>query len=214
MKNTTTLRALRDLSLLCAASLTAASIWASGIDEDGYMLDAATWHTQVDGPRASDWPTDNWYRLVPKERAVEVRATSKLPGDELEPADSLYVRVPGTALKEGMRPTYRNLAAIPDPKVGKQYELTLGKTRFSFVVEAPQDDRGGVQYVINYGGGSYSYRLGQGEAQSQLQMVADLDGDAQPDFLVQVGDERFLLLSTRAQPGANRPAAEFWAVAW
>jgi hypothetical protein len=212
MKNTTTLRALRDLTLLCAASLTAASIWASGIDEDGYMLDAATWHTQVNGPRASDWPTDGWYRLAPKGRTVEVRAADNV--DDLEPADALYVRVPGTSLKEGLRPKYLALDASPSPKVGKQYELTLGKTRFSFVVEAPQDARGGVQYVINYGGGTYSYRLGQGQAQSELQMVADLDGDAQPDFLVQVDDERFLLLSTRAQPGANRPAAEFWAVAW
>lgn len=213
MKNTTTLRALRDIALLCAASLAAASIWASGIDEEGYMLDAVTWHTQVDGPRTSDWPTDGWYRLVLKERAVEVRATSKLPGNELEPANSLYVRVPGTELKEGARPMYRSLGAIPHPRIGKQYELTLGKTRFSLLVEAPQDARGGAQYIISYGGGSYSYQLGQGNVQSQLELVADLDGDAQPDFLVQVGDERFLLLSTRAQPGANRPAAELWALA-
>ena len=210
MKNNTT---LRDFGLLCAASLAAASIWASGIDEEGYMLDAVTWHTQVDGPRASDWPTDGWYRLVLKERTVEVRATSKLPGNELEPANSLYVRVPGTELKEGARPKYRSLGAIPHPKVGKQYELALGKTRFSLLVEAPQDARGGAQYIISYGGGSYSYHLGQGQVQSQLDLVADLDGDAQPDFLVQVGDERFLLLSTRAKPGANRPAAELWALA-
>lgn len=211
MKNTTHLRALRDMMLLCAASLAAASIWASGIEEDGYMLDAVTWHTQVNGPRKSDWPTDGWYRLVPKARTMEVRATSGLIGDELEPANSLYVRVPGTALKQGLRPTYRFLEAVQNPKVGKQYELTLGKTRFSLVVEEPQDARGGVQYVIGYGGGSYSYQLGRGEVHSQLQWVAELDGDAQPDFLVQVGEEQFLLLSTRAQPGANPPAAELWA---
>ena len=35
------LRALRDLGLLAAASLAAASIWASNFDEPGVMLDAA-----------------------------------------------------------------------------------------------------------------------------------------------------------------------------
>ena len=33
-----------------------------------------------------------------------------------------------------------------------------------------------------------------------------------PDFLVEVGDELVLLLSTRAVPGTNMPSAKLWAI--
>ena len=46
------------------------------------------------------------------------------------------------------------------------------------------------------------------DAHTGVRAVADLDGDQQPDFLVEVDDATFLLLSTHARPGPNVPTAE------
>jgi hypothetical protein len=54
--------------------------------------------------------------------------------------------------------------------------------------------------------------LGLPAAATKVRAVADLDGDGLPDFLVDVGDETYLLLSTHAQPGGNPPSAQLWAM--
>jgi len=44
-----------------------------------------------------------------------------------------------------------------------------------------------------------------------LAAAADLDGDGQPDFVIDVEGQVFVLLSTLAKPGLNAPSAELWA---
>ena len=69
-----------------------------------------------------------------------------------------------------------------------------------------------MEYAIGYGGQSYSYVLGPFDASATaVRLVADLDGDALPDFVVDVDAATYLLLSTRALPGPNLPTAELWA---
>lgn len=138
MKATTapTLRALRDLAALAAASLAAASIWAAGLPQD-----------------------------------------------------------------------IGAVAAPLLPQFGTDYTLALGDTRISLRVENVVK---GMEYAIGYGGHTYTYVLGPFDAtHTAVREVADFDGDALPDFLVDVDATSYLLLSTHAAPGANLPAAEF-----
>jgi len=204
-----TARALRQLGLLWAGALLAASTWAAGIHEEGYLLAADAWRAEVAGAPSPDWPVDGWYRLTPSGKSIEVRAAKPSEPDEVEAESAMYVRVPGARLKEGRRPLYRFANVILRPKVGHQYELMLGKTRFSFTVES---DEHGTQYAITYGGETHNYVLGLPAAATRVHAIADLDGDAMPDFLVEVGDDTFLLLSTVAKPGQNPPSAQLWAM--
>lgn len=191
---------------VAAACAAAASLWAQSRPETGLLLDAQTWQEEVVTATTGAWPSDGWYRIESRDRAVEVRAVRTSDREPEAPvADALYFRLPGTTLKTGVRTGYRYPAVLEQPAAGKHYELALGGTRFSLRV-----DRGteGMQYVIGYGGQVYSYLLGAPEAHTGVRAVADLDGDRQPDFLVEVDDATFLLLSTRARPGANVPTAE------
>jgi hypothetical protein len=205
---TTTLRALRDLALIGAASLAAASLWATGIPEEGYLVDAQLWQDEVASVDTHHWPTDGWYRLAPQGRTIEVRAVQPAKGEAV-PADALFFRLPGATLKQGLRPAYAG-SAPRQPKLGVDYALSLGQVRFGMRVENVVK---GMQYAFTYGGQTYSYVLGPFDATSTtVRAVADLDGDAQPDFLIDVGeDATYLLLSTKARPGQNLPTAELWA---
>jgi hypothetical protein len=209
-KTSTTARALRQLGLLWAGAAIAATAWAAGLPEEGFMLEAPVWRQEVAHAAQPDWPVDGWYRLSIQDKKVEVRkARPSEPQIAADPEGSFYVRVPGSPLKEGLRTKYRFSNVIMHPVPGKQYELMLGKTRFAFEV---QSDGSGTQYRIAYGGETYLYPLGLPAAETQVHAVADLDGDAMPDFLLEVGDERYLLLSTRAKPGTNMPSAQMWAM--
>lgn len=196
--------ALAQLALLWAGALLAASAWAAGLHEEGYLLEGEAWRQEVAGAPSADWPVDGWYRLSLADRQVEVRRARPSEPDDSDPDNAFYVRVPGTRLKEGLRPKYRFSSLILQPAVGKQYELMLGRTPFSLTVESDGD---GTHYRIGYGGETYDYPLGLPAAANVIHAVADLDGDAMPDFLVEVGDELYLLLSTRAVPGTNLPSA-------
>ncbi|QJW85238.1 hypothetical protein HK414_23010 [Ramlibacter terrae] len=94
-----------------------------------------------------------------------------------------------------------------EPQVGVDYALALGDTRISLRVENVVK---GMEYAIAYGGHTYTYVLGPFDAtHTAVREVADFDGDALPDFVVDVDEATYLLLSTHAAPGANRPAVEF-----
>lgn len=196
--------ALGRFALVVAASALAASLWAQSRPEPGLLLDAQTWQEEVAAAATGPWPADGWYRIAPREQEVDVRAV--VPSEPpAEAGYALYFRLPGAALKTGARSAYRNIALLQQPTAGKEYELALGGTRFSLRV-----DQGGqgTRYVIAYGGQAYSYLLGAPEANTGVRAIADLDGDTLPDFLVEADDATFLLLSTRARPGANLPTAE------
>ena len=51
------------------------------------MVDAQTWQDEVVAASSGDWPRDGWYRLVPRERSVDVRSVT--PADHsLVPTDA------------------------------------------------------------------------------------------------------------------------------
>jgi hypothetical protein len=191
-------------AVVAAAAVAAASVWAQNRPEQGLLLDAQTWQEEVATAATGDWPADGWYRLVPQEQGVEVRAVTPAERATLA-ADALFFRLPGVALKTGMRPSYRHLEVLQPPRLGRDHVLSLGNGRFSLRVE---DVPAGVQYVVGYGNQTYSYLLAPAGARTAVQAVADVDGDGQPDFVVATEDSIFLLLSTQAQPGPNLPTAE------
>ena len=204
MEQASTRRALARYALVAAASIAAASLWAQNRPEQGLLLDAQTWQEEVASARTGPWPASGWYRLVPGTQGVEVRSVRPTDRHTI-PADSLFFRLPGTTLKTGMRPGYRELEVVRAPRLGREHDLSLGR-RYS--VNVAQVDAS-VRYEISYGGHSYSYLLGPAGASTSVRAVADLDGDSRPDFLVDVdGLATYLLLSTRAQPGLNLPTAE------
>jgi hypothetical protein len=191
------LRALAQLALLWAFALAAASAWAAGLQED--MPD-----TQACPGGLMASAAGGWYRLTPGEHSIDVHAMSRAGGTS-EPDGAMYVRLPGAQLKEGARRQYRGLDRIAQPRTGKEYQLTFGKTPFSFVVAS---DAAGTQLTVGYGGQLHDYLLGLPAAATRIDGIADLDGDGMPDFIVEVGDDSYLLLSTQAHPGANRPSAQ------
>lgn len=205
----TTFRALRDLAAVSAAAVFAASAWAAGLHEEGFILEAATWQGEVARVPSPDWPVDNWYRMTPSAKTIDVRRATPSEAEGKDPQGALYVRVPGTRLVEGARVKQRFAAGTMRPKVGTEYQMALGKSRYSFIVTS---DRDGTRWDIHYASQTYSYMLGLPAAANVIHAVADFDGDGLPDFLVEVGDDTFLLLSTRAQPGHNDPAAQLWAL--
>lgn len=193
-RNLTT-HALTRFALTAAAAIAAATVWAQSRPEQGLLLDAQSWQQEVIATGASPWPADSWYRLVVQDDGVDVRAVKPTQKQAI-PAEAMYFRLPGTRLKTGQRPSQRDLEQLGVPNPG----------RFSLRVEEVD---AGVQYAIGWGGHTYTYVLGPQGAQTSVAAVADLDGDSQPDFLVNVAQQgMYLLLSSRAQPGFNLPTAE------
>jgi hypothetical protein len=207
MTSRKTLAALAKFTLAAAAGAAAASLWAQVRPETGLLLDAQTWQEEVVTASTGPWPQQGWFRMVPVDRAVEVRAVKPTDPVGAVAADALYFREPGVALKEGRRPGYRYPEVLQQPRMGVQHELSLAGTRFSLLAAyVPQ----GIEYTIAYGGASYSYVLGgAGADHTVVRAIADLDGDRQPDFVIDVDDGVYLLLSTKAQPGPNAPAAHY-----
>jgi len=201
-------RAVLRFALVAAASAAAATLWAANRPEQGLLLDARTWQDEVAAASTGPWVADGWYRLVVRDEGVDVRPVRPSDRDTI-PRDALFFRLPGTPLVTGQRPNLRALEVAQPPRLGRGHALSLAG-RFSLQV---QDVPAGLRYQIAYDGRAHDYLLGPRGAGSRVRAVADLDGDGRPDFLVDVeGRATYLLLSTRAQPGPNLPAAEMPAV--
>lgn len=197
-------QALVQFTLVAAAAVAAASVWSQNRPEQGLLLDAQTWQEEVASAATGDWPEDGWYSLVPTDRGIEVRSVR--PRDRATMAgDALFFRLPGTTLKQGVRPGYRHMEVLAQPRPGRDHELSLGTGRFSLRVE---EVAAGLQYAIGYGNATYTYLLGPVGTTTSVMAVADIDGDRQPDFLVDTDEAIYLLLSTQARPGPNLPTAE------
>ena len=177
-------KALVQYALVAAAALAAASVWSQNRPEQGLLLDAQTWQEEVMTASTGDWPRDGWYRIVAQDRGVEVRAVRPGEGGTVA-SDALYFRLPGTALRQGLRAGYDG-----------RYTLRVDEVA------------AGLQYAIGYGQVTYTYLLGPNGTQSSVRAVADLDGDSRPDFVVDTEEATYLLLSTQARPGLNVPTAE------
>lgn len=204
MKSLSLRGALARFALVAAASAAAASLWAQNRPEQGLLLDAFTWQDEVVTASTGPWPAQGWYRLVASNEGIEVKAVRPTDRDAVPP-DAVFFRLPGTALKTGLRKSYRDMEVLRPPRLGRDHELSLGR-RFTLRVEEVD---AGVQYVVGYGDKSYRYVLGPHGATTSIRAVADIDGDSRPDFLVDVeGLATYLLLSTKAQPGLNLPTGE------
>jgi hypothetical protein len=207
MKSRQTLNAVARFALVVAASAAAASLWAQVRPGTALLLDAQTWREEVVTASTGPWPEQGWFRLVPQDQAVDVRAVRPSDPEQAVAADALYFRLPGTGLREGRRVGYRYPERLQQPRMGVDHELTLAGTRFSLHVGYVEQ---GIEYTIGYGGASYRYVLGgPGADHTVVRAVADLDGDRQPDFVIDVDDGVYLLLSSQAQPGTNGPTAQY-----
>jgi hypothetical protein len=207
MTSRNTLADVAKFALVAAASAAAASLWAQGRTETGLLLDAQTWREEVVTASTGPWPEEGWFRLVPRDKAVEVRAVKPGDGAATVAADALYFRQKGVALKEGQRVGYRYPEVLQQPRMGVQHELSVGGTRFSLLAAYVEQ---GIEYTIAYGGESHRYVLGgAGADHTVVRAIADLDGDRLPDFVIDVDDGVYLLLSTQARPGANAPTAHY-----
>jgi hypothetical protein len=155
---------------------------------------------------ASGLPADGWYRVTNKDRVLQVQAVAapvSVPGEEeAEAIDTRYIRVPGARIAEGRLPAVDLADGVLTPQVDHAYQLALSGTPFTLTV-----GNGGI-YTVQIGEDSYSFHIdGDMDGESRVLAAADIDSDGKPDFIVQVGDQEVLLLSSRTQPGLNPPAA-------
>ena len=133
--------------------------------------------------------------------------------------DEIYLRVPGSQLRDGFIPVYHFKNGTPSirPQLDYRYALKLGEQDFAFIVRngfrtksgAPYG--GGAQVTIEYDGQQYEYSLGEFGWDSTITAIADLDGDGKPDFIISVGGNNSgyeaVLLSSKAKPGKNPATA-------
>ena len=201
--------AFRNFGLAAGGAVLAASAWAGGLPEEGLMLDARLWREEIVAQN-DDGAEEGWYEITLDGTAVQVRAVKPRCGDDAVPEDAMYLHMPGAQLAEGMRVNHWFAGSEFRPAVGQEYRQALGKTEYSFRVDSSAV---GTQYVISYDGVAHNYLLGLPAAATRVHAIADLDGDRKPDFVVEVGDQLFLLLSTHAKPGTNLPSAQLWAAA-
>jgi hypothetical protein len=133
---------------------------------------------------------------------------------EAEAIDTRYIRLPGVQLAQGRVPTVAFSRGVLTPKLDHAYELKLGDAPFTLTVQNGLRNKAGVAYgdgavyTVTMGGESYSFHVQGGNGwETTIEFAADLDGDHKPDFIVRVGDQETLLMSSRAKPGLNPPAA-------
>jgi hypothetical protein len=148
---------------------------------------------------------------------VTSQATEQTDGSNY--IDQLYLRVPGTVLREGKIPllTFKSGHSTLQPRLEYRYKLELNGMPFSVFVRNGFRSKSGVpygegtRYFIEYGGQTYRYNLGGYGWDSTIKAITDLDGDGRPDFVIAVGASNssveVVLLSSKAKPGSNPPTA-------
>ena len=177
-----------------------------------------------------DAPEKGWFVLVKDSAGVYLRRIPDTPGRqpafmrELERAtldnsatlqsalgQLFYVNLPHVALREGpiIEVPLRRRALIPVN--GRTYALTQGTSAFSLTVGNGLKGRAGAHYVIEQDGERYEYLLDGFGWDSEIQVAGDIDRDGRPDFIVYVNGNNagtwYLLLSSEAKPGMNKPSA-------
>ena len=58
------LKSLLQIAAVWGAATLAATVWAGGITEEGYILEAGDWRSEVAAVPSTDWPVDGWYRVA------------------------------------------------------------------------------------------------------------------------------------------------------
>jgi hypothetical protein len=126
-----------------------------------------------------------------------------------------YVNLPHAALREGpvTEVALRRRALIPVN--GRTYTLLQGSAPFSLTVNNGTAGRAGAHYVIEQEGRRYEYLLDGFGWDSEIQVAADIDRDGRPDLIVYVNGNNagtwYVLLSSEAKPGLNKPSASLTA---
>jgi hypothetical protein len=200
--------ALAGFSVTCSAQ-------QGGVDTGLMLRPGLEMEVAVD---PASLPADGWYRVTQKDGALQVLAVgtpAPASGEaEAEEIDTRYIRVPGARIAEGRLPTVAFSRGVLTPRIDHAYSLTLDGTPFTLTVQDGLRNKDGVAYghgavyTVRAGDDSYSFHLEGGSAwDSVVLAVADLDSDGQPDFIVSIGNEEVLLLSSRTRPGLNPPAA-------
>lgn len=145
---------------------------------------------------------------------VDPDAVSTRGEMEAEAVDTRYIRVPGAHLKEGRLPAVSFPRGTLTPRLDHAYEFVLDDKPFTLTVQNGLRNKAGVAYgngalyTVRSGDETYSYYLQGGAGwETRILAAADLDGDGKPDFIVQIGEQEMLLLSSQAKPGRNAPAA-------
>ena len=76
--------------------------------------------------------------------------------------------------------------------------------------------RDGAHYVVDIAGDRFEYLLPGFGWDSEVQFAGDLDRDNRPDFIVYVAGNNsgawYVLLSSRARSGMNKPDASLTAI--
>jgi hypothetical protein len=201
----TTTRNFLEWTAVCAASvvLAAFTVTCSAQSDATGLLLRPGFEPVVD---TASLPADGWYRMTSKASALQVQAVAapvSVPGEEeAEAIDTRYIRGPGARIAEGRLPTVAFADGVFMPRTDRAYQLALGDRHFTLTVGS-----GGV-FSVQMGEDSYSFHVdGEMEGDTTILAAADIDSDGKPDFLVQVGGQEVLLLSSRTQPGLNPPAA-------
>jgi hypothetical protein len=194
------------------------------------------------------WPADGWMRLdweahglrvsvVPAPSAgqpaflrsivAQVQAAARgTQGTAVALTETLsddpapmYLRAPGSVLREGFVPAYRfrNGTRELRPLLDHRYELMWQGTPFAFTVQNGQRTAAGTPYgegavyTIEIDGQTYRYVLQGYGWDSKIEAIADLDGDGKPDFFISLGGANAgteaVLMSSQAWPGNNVPTA-------
>ena len=181
-------------------------------------------------PIPKDAPETGWFVLVKDTAGVYVRRIPDTPGRrpefmrELEHAtldnsatlqsalgQLYYLNLPGAALREGpvTEVPLRRRALVPVN--GRAYALSLDAAPFTLTVNNGLKGRAGAHYVIEHGGDRYEYLLDGFGWDSEVQVAGDIDRDGKPDFVVYVNGNNagtwYVLLSSEARPGMNKPSA-------
>jgi hypothetical protein len=190
------------------------------------------------------WPAAGWVRIdweahglrtapvvAPSEgqppflRSIVAQVQAAAQGDPDHPgtitetveddALPMYLRVPGSTLRQGFVPTYRfrNGTRELRPQLDHRYELLWQGKPFAFTVQNGLRSDAGVPYgeaavyTIEIDGQSHRYVLRGYGWDSVVQAIADIDADGKPDFFISVGGTEAVLLSSQARPGRNVPTA-------
>ena len=123
-----------------------------------------------------------------------------------------YLRLPHAALREGPVPEVPLPRRALVPVNGKAYALALGHTPFTLTVNNGRKGRAGAHYVMSVGGATYEWLLDGFGWDSEIEYAGDIDRDGRPDLVVYVNGNNsgtwYVLLSSEAKPGMNRPAAQ------
>lgn len=175
-----------------------------------------------------------WFVLVKDAAGTYLRAIPDTPGQrplflrELEHAtidnsatlqsalgQLYYLNLPRAALVAGpvAEVALRRRALVPAN--GRTYALTMGSSAFTLTVENGWKGRAGAHYVVEQGGERFEWLLDGFGWDSEIQVAGDLDRDGRPDFIVYVNGNNagtwYVLLSSEAKPGMNKPSASLTA---